>query len=267
MIRLVLSQGVWILLVVFLIWGWQIRYELFPSLKPVDKPEPVAMDLQVERGPAPYDGEMPEVTVPATESAPLKSLAPEAAPVQPPQSEDKYDVPPESEGTFRIQPVGEAIMVPDPVAEPKPVKKLDEPTDGSDQPLENEPQSKTSPAPSEPKAMPFPGIAEETAERMGDVLAKARSAYWNRQYHQAELLYQQALERFPEVADIQGELGNLLYRQGRMTEATDRYLAALRAQLQRGQQTRVEYLLKHMKGVNPNLANELQMRLSQDFRR
>lgn len=52
-------------------------------------------------------------------------------------------------------------------------------------------------------------------------LARARKAYWEGRKEAAEAYYRQGLARFPQSADLAGELGNIVFEEGRYAEAID----------------------------------------------
>lgn len=72
------------------------------------------------------------------------------------------------------------------------------------------------------QAAPAPAIPSRQDGDSEQVwLARARKAYWEGKKDAAVAYYRQGLARFPQSADLIGELGNIAFEEGRYTEAID----------------------------------------------
>ena len=74
-----------------------------------------------------------------------------------------------------------------------------------------------------PASVPLPEPARLTRE---DHLQRARRAYWNGEFEQAEAAYMDMIEAFPGDADAFGELGNVYQSMGKQERALDAYYEA-----------------------------------------
>ena len=86
----------------------------------------------------------------------------------------------------------------------------------------------------EPEPAPLAPIVQPTAQTQPTVanddiqsrLSQAREAYWGGDMDITTELYMALASDAPDNADINGELGNILYSQGRYAEAADYYFIA-----------------------------------------
>jgi tetratricopeptide (TPR) repeat protein len=69
-----------------------------------------------------------------------------------------------------------------------------------------------------PAATPSPA---PVAPAYGDLVQQARRAFWNGDFEAAEHTYMDVVERYPDDADVYGELGNLYLAMGKNTLALD----------------------------------------------
>ena len=133
-----------------------------------------------------------------------------------------------------------------------------------------EPSPEAQPATEPPAVVASPEPAPEAGDEEGDLarqeqelLRQARQAYWQRNYEEAEAAYRKLLEISPDNPDLYGELGNLYYATGKWKLAGDAYYQASTRLLQSGQSTQVTYLLRVLKGLDPDLADKLEQEMQQ----
>lgn len=119
------------------------------------------------------------------------------------------------------------------------------------------------PAP-ELAAAPVPATAP--ASNPGDLQTRwnaARKAYWQGDHANAETLYRALAADFPDEPDIQGELGNICYAQGRFAEAAEYYHKAGGLLIKVGNQPQVMAVIGVLQGIAPDKAADLRSRIAQ----
>lgn len=102
------------------------------------------------------------------------------------------------------------------------------------------------------KAKPEDGSQELTA---------ARRAFWEGRYEEAAQKYRSLLEQDAERPAIRGELGNVLYAQGKRDAAAQAYFQAAVGHLNRGEYTRASDLYHVLARLDASRANDLAKRL------
>lgn len=112
------------------------------------------------------------------------------------------------------------------------------------------------PTPDEPAA-PAQVQSAPGMDRPQDQLAEARQAYWTGDQAKAEQIYRALAEETPDNPDIHGELGNILYGQGRYQEAADSYLAAGKLLAGRGNSDQVQQIIGVLRSIAPQKAAAL----------
>ncbi|MCG6934692.1 MAG: hypothetical protein LJE73_02205 [Proteobacteria bacterium] len=113
-----------------------------------------------------------------------------------------------------------------------------------------------------------PGVGDKTdVQDKGrlehELIRQARQAFWNRQYGEAEAAYKDLIEISPENPDLYGELGNLYYSMGKWELAGTAYYAASTRLLKSGQTGQLGYLVRVLKGLDPDLAEKLEQDMKQ----
>lgn len=98
----------------------------------------------------------------------------------------------------------------------------------------------------------------DNGKRVQELLNQARQAYWQRHYDDAVVAYKKLLGINPENPDLYGELGNIYYAMGAWELAGDAYYQASQRLLKTGQTAQLGYLLRVIKGLNPELADKLE---------
>lgn len=96
-----------------------------------------------------------------------------------------------------------------------------------------------------------------------ELLSQARQAYWQHNYDDAEAAYRQLLEINPDNPDWYGELGNLYYATGKWKLAGEAYYQAATRLWQTGRTAQLGYLLRVLKGLDPDLADKLEQEMQQ----
>jgi tetratricopeptide (TPR) repeat protein len=115
----------------------------------------------------------------------------------------------------------------------------------------------------EPAAVP----ADEDAAQMNagtvteapyKVLARAREAFWLRDFEVAEQQYRQLTQLEPDNPDGYGELGNMYFSQGKWDEAAAAYYEAGTRLLQEGLVAEAREMLEVIRGLNGPQADDLE---------
>ena len=92
-------------------------------------------------------------------------------------------------------------------------------------------------------------------------LNKARQAYWHGQIKASEDYYIELTKNDNKNPDVYGELGNIYYMQGKWKQAGDAYYEAAIRLIDQKQYAQVNYLLRVIQGLNPNVARKLQKKM------
>ncbi len=111
-------------------------------------------------------------------------------------------------------------------------------------------------APQTPQQV-YPGQPETERQDMETVMM-ARAAYWQGDYAGSEQAYQQIIVRLPDNAELHGELGNVLYAQGKWAEAASAYARVVRLLLGSGQTGQADYLIQVVASLDSALGKQLQ---------
>lgn len=209
------------------------------------------------------------------EALPVETAPPEVAVVEPPTEAEPVAEEPavaveETVVTESVQEEPATIQAEPPVATeppqtiaaagPVPGEEIAGDTDRSMMAEESAPE----PAPAtEPPAEAATPDADGQARREQELVRQARQAYWQRNYDEAEAAYRQLLEIDPDNPDLYGELGNLYYATGKWKLAGEAYYQASTRLLQTGQTQQVGYLLRVLKGLDPDMADKLEQEMQQ----
>ena len=95
-----------------------------------------------------------------------------------------------------------------------------------------------------------------------NVLAKAREAYWLRDFATAEQQYKKLTQLEPANPDGYGELGNMYFSRGMWDEAANAYYEAGVRLLDEGLIVQARQMVDVIRGLNGNQADELDARIN-----
>ena len=115
---------------------------------------------------------------------------------------------------------------------------------------------------------PATAAADTTATDTGEsetpynVLAKAREAYWLRDFATAEQQYKKLTQLEPANPDGYGELGNMYFSRGMWDEAANAYYEAGVRLLDEGLIVQARQMVDVIRGLNGNQADELDARIN-----
>lgn len=94
-----------------------------------------------------------------------------------------------------------------------------------------------------------------------NILYQARQAYWAGDIKAAEQIYKKLTANSRADANVYGELGNIYYLQGKWKPAANAYYEAAIRLIDNKQYAQVNYLLRVIQGLNPNVAKKLQKKI------
>jgi thioredoxin-like negative regulator of GroEL len=110
------------------------------------------------------------------------------------------------------------------------------------------------------KAVPNGPFGKGASEEQ---LNQARDSFAKGDVEAAVSTYKEYIKKNPANADAHGELGNVYYTTGRLTEAAQSYYDAANLLVEQKQFDRVNDLMPMIGQVNPALANDLAAKMSQ----
>ncbi len=90
-----------------------------------------------------------------------------------------------------------------------------------------------------------------------DLLLMAREAYWNNGLDEAASIYQQLIEREPNVVEHKGELGNVYWRQGFPEKSASLYADIAIPMIKKGNAERVSNMIGFIGLFYPDKAAEI----------
>lgn len=96
-----------------------------------------------------------------------------------------------------------------------------------------------------------------------DLLNQARIAFQSGKADESIKLYEELRELNPSDPNVHGELGNVLYAQGKWQQAGEAYYEAATRLLEQGQGGQVQYLYRIIQGLDQESAEKLRSRLGQ----
>jgi TolA-binding protein len=224
-----------VVVAVFAAVGYLLRDELVAALSPIDVQ--VTYGLEGERGPI---QDLAGQAQPTQAETPFGTASDDVAEpaAQPPALE------PQEQPAF----VGGASEAEDVSEEPSPTKPV-----GYQQPIDFIKSFHFRPLDDSPVAL-WEGVA---GGRQGELLNKARRAYWNDDLGSAASYYETLVKEFPHNPDYLGELGNVYFQQGDKQRAAKAYFnAAVRLENQ-GEQDRATKLGELLHKIDPGYAKAL----------
>lgn len=192
----------------------------------VEAPAPVVSS------PEPAASDAPQASTPAV--PPAEASTPPA--VLPPTAQDAIQTPPQT--------AQESIAAP---SVPATTPTADKP----------EQIASAEPAISEPLAATPPFSPSVLAGEW----QTARRAYLEGKPNAAEV-YRGLVAKYPDIADLRGELGNILYAGGQMKEAAEQYYEAALRHLNGPQPELAACLLDVVKKIDPQRGDDLQKRVT-----
>lgn len=102
------------------------------------------------------------------------------------------------------------------------------------------------------------GLDEQSTD---DLLLMAREAYWNNGLDEAATIYQQLIQREPNVVTHKGELGNVYWKQGFPEKSAALYAEIALPMIKNGEARRVVNMVGFIKLFHPNKATEINKQL------
>ncbi len=111
-----------------------------------------------------------------------------------------------------------------------------------------------------------PTNAGTVTEAPYKVMAKAREAFWLRDFETAEQQYRTLTQLEPDNPDGYGELGNMYFSQGKWDEAAAAYYEAGTRLLDEGLVVEAREMLEVIRGLNGPQANDLEAQISRCVR-
>ncbi|MCK5810590.1 MAG: hypothetical protein KAH00_05845 [Cocleimonas sp.] len=102
--------------------------------------------------------------------------------------------------------------------------------------------------------IPMQGLGEKSIE---DLLLMARESYWNNGLDEAAEIYQQLIQREPNVVEHKGELGNVYWKQGFPEKSADLYAEIALPMIKNGHADRVANMVGFIKLFHPEKAAEI----------
>jgi len=101
------------------------------------------------------------------------------------------------------------------------------------------------------------------ANSQADLLNQARTAFQTGKADESIKRYEELRELNPSDPNVHGELGNVLYAQGKWQQAGKAYYEAASRLLEQGQGGQVQYLYRVIQGLDQESAEKLRSRLGQ----
>jgi cytochrome c-type biogenesis protein CcmH/NrfG len=119
----------------------------------------------------------------------------------------------------------------------------------------------------EPPAAPAyeeapPTHVDTVTEAPYKVMAKAREAFWLRDFDTAEQQYRTLTQLEPDNPDGYGELGNMYFSQGKWDEAAAAYYEAATRLLDEGLVVQAREMLEVIRGLNGPQASDLEAQIA-----
>ena len=104
--------------------------------------------------------------------------------------------------------------------------------------------------------------APATSETPYEVMAKAREAFWLRDFEQAEQQYRKLTQLEPDNPDGYGELGNMYFSQGKWDESATAYYQAGTRLLNEGLVQEARQMVDVIRGLNGAQADDLEAQIN-----
>jgi hypothetical protein len=102
------------------------------------------------------------------------------------------------------------------------------------------------------------GLSDKSTD---DLLLMAREAYWNNGLDEAAAIYQQLIQREPDVVAHKGELGNVYWRQGFPEKSASLYAEIALPMIKDGHADRVANMVGFIELFHPDKAAEIKKTL------
>jgi len=226
------------------------------AVKPpaIEAPAPAAVKPPVMEAPAPAAVKPPAIEAPAAAAVkPLSMEAPAPAAVKPPVME--------APAPAAVKPP--AIEAPAPAAVKPPAIEAPaaaEATSSVDEELA--PAAGSIPAAKPLTTAPNRNPAPATTEKPYEVMAKAREAFWLRDFELAEQQYRKLTQLEPDNPDGYGELGNMYFSQGKWDESAAAYYQAGTRLLNEGRVQEARQMVDVIRGLNGAQADDLEAQIN-----
>lgn len=105
-------------------------------------------------------------------------------------------------------------------------------------------------------------IENDVSESPYEVMAKAREAFWLRDFELAEQQYQKLTQLEPDNPDGYGEMGNMYFSQGKWAEAAEAYYQAGARLLNDGLVQEARQMVDVIRGLNGAQADDLEAQIN-----
>ncbi|MGB5717426.1 MAG: hypothetical protein WBN81_10060 [Gammaproteobacteria bacterium] len=201
--------------------------------------EPAPVAVTEDAAPAEVIPSVTEASAPAAVKPPVME-APAPAAVKPPVME-----------------------VPAPAAVMPPVMEAPAPAEATS-PVDEElaPAAGSIPAAKPLTTAPNRDPAPATSEKPYEVMAKAREAFWLRDFELAEQQYRKLTQLEPDNPDGYGELGNMYFSQGKWDESAAAYYQAGTRLLNEGLVQEARQMVDVIRGLNGAQADDLEVQIN-----
>jgi hypothetical protein len=120
------------------------------------------------------------------------------------------------------------------------------------------PSSADATAQKDQQALFMQGLGDKSTD---DLLLMAREAYWNNGLDEAAAIYQQLIQREPNVVAHKGELGNVYWRQGFPEKSASLYAEIALPMIKDGHADRVANMVGFIELFHPDKAAEIKKTL------
>jgi hypothetical protein len=234
-----------------------------PAVESADEPSPIPVDSDDNSAAVPADD---TTVLIIEETADITSLAVETPPaVVPDSSDDSAAAVPADDTTVLI--IEETVDTTSPAVDAPLVTVNEEATPAETTPAAVEqPLPDTVPAMEPPAAPAYeeapPTHVDTVTEAPYKVMAKAREAFWLRDFDTAEQQYRTLTQLEPDNPDGYGELGNMYFSQGKWDEAAAAYYEAATRLLDEGLVVQAREMLEVIRGLNGPQASDLEAQIA-----
>jgi len=99
--------------------------------------------------------------------------------------------------------------------------------------------------------------AEDIGRVDSETIMRARGAYWEGDFAASEQAYQQLIDRYPNEVELQGEVGNVYYAQGKWAQAALAYAQVVRQLYRTRQNAQADYMLQIVSSLDRELGEQL----------
>ncbi len=227
--------------------------------------EPVPVAVTKEAAPAEVIPSVTEASAPAAVKPPVME-APAPAAVKPPVMEAPAPAavkPPVMEAPAPAAVKPPVMEAPAPAEVMPPVMEAPAPAEATSSVDEElAPAAGSIPAAKPLTTAPNRNPAPATSEKPYEVMAKAREAFWLRDFELAEQQYRKLTQLEPDNPDGYGELGNMYFSQGKWDESAAAYYQAGTRLLNEGLVQEARQMVDVIRGLNGAQADDLEAQIN-----